>query len=317
MICQSKECLQLLIQSPNKNTETAVLTDSHVCALIQRYMTFRDEVRAGKLGNTAILWMSYVDHIWLVMNLLLAVKKNDFEAYAQCLLLMPDLFFSYGGHNYARYLTFFSMFIANIETSHPGATALLRRGALSVARSLIPGNRCAVDKTIEETFMKHAKSRGGSGSSGAGLSGLHTNYGAHQRWTYTARERAKCLQATYQLAGLGDDNEVGHQHRDVRDSQRLRSEELVLRTVEAIQNFNNPFRMADIDKLHCISSGAPATTQVEDDMLRAEAVGMAIKKEFIEKRLKSKDHFFEPIKRVNLKTMAEMNKTVKLTSSQN
>lgn len=87
--------------------------------------------------------------------------------------------------------------------------------------------------------------------------------------------------------------------------------------MEAVQNFNNPFRMADSDKLHCISSGAPATTQVEDDMLRAEAAGMAMKKEFIEKRLKSKDHFFEPIKKVNLKTMAEMNKTVKLKSSQN
>lgn len=91
----SKECLQLHMQSPDRDTEKAVLTDSHVSALINGYMRFRDEVCAGKLGKAAIFWMSYVDHIWLVMNLLLAVKTNDFEAYAQCLLLMPDLFFSY------------------------------------------------------------------------------------------------------------------------------------------------------------------------------------------------------------------------------
>ena len=93
---------------------------------------------------------------------------------------MPDIFFSFGGQNYARYLTFFSLFIANIELTHPGAEELLRRGAISVARSFIPGSRCAFDKTIEETFVKHAKLKGGSGSTGAGLSGLQTSYSAYQ-----------------------------------------------------------------------------------------------------------------------------------------
>ena len=91
------------------------------------------------------------------------MKVNNFTVYAECMCLMPDLFFSFGGQTYARYMTSFSMFIANIEESHPGATELLRRGAISVARSFVPGSRCPVDKTIEETFMKHAKSKGGSG----------------------------------------------------------------------------------------------------------------------------------------------------------
>jgi hypothetical protein len=58
-----------------------------------------------------------------------------------------------GGQNYARYLMFFSVFLANIKIFHPGATDLLKRGAISVARSFVPGNRCPVDNTIEETFM--------------------------------------------------------------------------------------------------------------------------------------------------------------------
>ena len=129
-----------------------------------------------------------MDHVWLTFNLLQTVKTNDFFAYSHCLCLMPDLFFSFGGQNYARYMAFFSMFITNIETSHPGATELLRRGAFSVARSFIPGNQCEVDKTIYEMFMKQSKYRGGSGSSGAGLTGLQTNYGAYQRWTRSASE---------------------------------------------------------------------------------------------------------------------------------
>ena len=65
--------------------------------------------------------------------------------------------------------------MANIEESHPGATELLERGAISVARSFIPGCRNAVDKTIEEIMMKHAKSHGGAGGSGTGISGFLRN----------------------------------------------------------------------------------------------------------------------------------------------
>ena len=98
-------------------------------------------------------------------------------------------FFSFGGQNYARYLTFFSVFFANIEISHLGATDLLKRGAINLARSFVPGNRCSVDKTIEETFMKHSKSHGGGS---AGLFGLLSNYDAYQRWMGADHERVAC-----------------------------------------------------------------------------------------------------------------------------
>ncbi|KAH3695902.1 hypothetical protein DPMN_083360 [Dreissena polymorpha] len=52
---------------------------------------------------------------------------------------------------------------------------------MSVSMSFIPGNRCAVDKTMEETFMKHAKSDSGAGGSAAGASGLTSNYNSYQR----------------------------------------------------------------------------------------------------------------------------------------
>lgn len=48
----------------------------------------------------------------------------------------------------------------NIDQSHPRANKLLKRGDVAVARSLIPGVRSVVDKTMEETFMKFAKSSG-------------------------------------------------------------------------------------------------------------------------------------------------------------
>lgn len=313
----SKDLLNELMKSPSKENETVVLADLHLVSYIERFLKFRENVRTGVLGKTATFWMSYMDHVWLTLNLLQAVKTNDFLAYSHCLCLMPDIFFSFGGQNYARYMAFFSMFITNIETSHPGATELLRRGAFSVARSFIPGNRCEVDKTMEETFMKQSKSRGGSGSSGAGLTGLQTNYGAYQRWTRSASERAKYLQATYSMADMVDDQYVGKEHRDNRNAEKLRSERHVSKTVEAIQSFNDPFAIADQDKVYCISSGAPASAVIEVDILRADSVGRASKESFITNRLEAKENFFEPIKRLNLKTMSAMHTSVKVTSSKN
>ena len=60
----------------------------------------------------------------------------------------------------SRYIVWLEVFLTNLELSHPGARDLLKKGAIAVARSLIPGALSAVDKTMEETFMKFAKSAG-------------------------------------------------------------------------------------------------------------------------------------------------------------
>ena len=97
-----------------------------------------------------------MEHVRPILQLLEAVKTNNFFPYAGSIYEMTQLFFSIDGQNYACYLSYFSVFLANIDTSHPGDKDLIERGAISVARSFIPGSRCDVDKTIEETFMRHA-----------------------------------------------------------------------------------------------------------------------------------------------------------------
>ena len=91
---------------------------------------------------------------------------------------MPDLFFSYDAQNYERYMAVFAVFLANIEQTHPGATELIKLGAFSVARFMVPGCCTDVDKTMEGTFMKQSKSYGGT--SGGGLSGITRNNAAYQ-----------------------------------------------------------------------------------------------------------------------------------------
>ena len=49
------------------------------------------------------------------------------------------------------------MLLTNIDTTHPGVKDLLQKGGIAVARSLLPGSLCDVDKTMEESFMKFSK----------------------------------------------------------------------------------------------------------------------------------------------------------------
>lgn len=256
-------------------------------------------------------------HIWLVLELLQAVKTNNLSLYAQCLFNMSDLFFSFDGHNYSRYLTFFAVFLANIDETHPGACELLKAGAISVARSLVPGNRCAVDKTIEETFMKHAKSHGGSGGCGAGLTGLLSNFSAYQRWVKTTHERAQYVDVTRAKVGMESESHGRQQHKDLRQSEVKKSEKRVQKTKSVIQNFLNPFDVSDHDKLYCISSGAHAPEPVEKDMMTAEQLGKQAKETFIVDRLETKKNFFSPVKKMKLRTFHSGNKTVKLKTAQN
>lgn len=169
---EGQRILNDILETCSPDAIKAAIKNDAMREYLDKFLVYLEECRVGSLGKTAQFWLSYMDHVRILLALIHAVKHNDFELYAYCIHAMGPIFFSFNGQNYARYLSYFSMQLCNIETSHPGATELMKQGAISVARSFIPGNRSDVDKTMEETFMRHAKS---GGSSGAGITGILTN----------------------------------------------------------------------------------------------------------------------------------------------
>ena len=95
-----------------------------------------------------------------------------------------------------------------------------------------------------------------------------------------------------------------------------RGESRVEKTVETFQNFVNPFD-ADKERFLFVSSGISASPEVEKDILRAEEVGLEAKETFIKDRLQKEIRFFDPIKKLKLKTFGDMKKRVKLKTSSN
>ena len=111
---QSNIHLEEFVTAISKENELNLLSDEEFTTKTGGYITFRKTVRQGSYGKTLQLWLAYMDHVWLMLGLIHSVKTNNFVEYAHSLYLMPDLFFPFGGHNYAHYLTFFAVCLANI-----------------------------------------------------------------------------------------------------------------------------------------------------------------------------------------------------------
>ena len=174
-LLQAIDRINNIISEKTSENLHAAMRNKALANFLEEYSSFRQQVRGESQGKTVQFGLAYMNHVSLALSLLYAAEINDYYLCGACLSKRVNLFFSFDGQNYARYLFYFSLFLFNIVKTHP---ELLKLDAISVARSFIPANRCAVDIIIEETSMQHAKSQAGSGRRGADISGLLINYEA-------------------------------------------------------------------------------------------------------------------------------------------
>ena len=222
-----------LVKSCSQENLNLVLQDP---STLSKFVKFEEKVRTGRLGKTATFWFGFIEHARLIYMLIYSVKINNLKLFHKCNGEMANLFFAFDGPNYSRYLVWLEVFLSNIDLSHPGAKELLEKRGIAVARSLIPGALSAVDKTMEETFMKFAKSD-------RGLVGLFSMFGVYQCWCRITFTRAQYFERMLEMCGLINDPEYpkAGEHRELEAAEIKKSEEAVQRTLTAIKNFTNPF----------------------------------------------------------------------------
>ena len=102
----------------------------------------------------------------------------------------------------------------------------------------------------------------------------------------------------------------------MRPIEIKKGEETVNKTVEAVKSFVNPFTIEDKENLYNITSGVKVSKIIENDVINAEKIGEDQRVKFITERLKKQEFFFDPIKKVKLKTMADGNKRTKVRGKQ-
>ena len=169
--------------------------EEDLISLFHDYENERSQLRKGTKGYLAQFWIQHLDRLWLVLNLIISLKENDFNLYKKTLKSMIPLFFIMNHQNYARYLTAYVAGLEQIEHSHPEASHHLKNCALSVTRGVYPASGTAVDQTIEQTINRHAKSDGG-------IIGFSRNLQAYDRWVLTRHERALYAATLFGLAGI-------------------------------------------------------------------------------------------------------------------
>ena len=187
--------------------------------------------------------------------------------------------------------------LVNISQTHPGAEALLERYGFSVARSSVPACRVPVDIAIEQTIKKQIRKNHWWNH------WLHKkNTDAYRRWCITRHERASFLDATQEHL------EIRSEYSTLRSScsqYELKSSNAEINClVTAFGNFINPFRIPDIscDFLYCISSGQPASEEVESNLLGYIEKGEDATAKFIRQRLETKEvKFHDTVKKMHLR----------------
>jgi hypothetical protein len=119
---------------------------------------------------------------------------------------------------------------------------------------------------MEETFMKHSKSRGGAGGCGSGPTGLLSNFDSYHRWVRTTHERTKYANFILDMAGMTQSEEDGTKHRDLRPSEIIKSETAVINAQAAVKSFINPFSEEAGSKCIILSSRASVSEDVTQDI---------------------------------------------------
>ena len=75
---ESIKKLDTFLIEKDEHSLEMVMNDQHSSKYLKDYCSFRQSVASGALGKTAQFWISYADHVWLVLSLLQAVKTNNY-----------------------------------------------------------------------------------------------------------------------------------------------------------------------------------------------------------------------------------------------
>lgn len=169
-------------------------------------------------------------------------------------------------------------------------------GESVVARSQRSFAQVSVDLALEQTINKDTKTSGG-------IKGFSQSSGTVQRWMTTSHYRAALLSKASTMTDL---ETTLMPHKEMGKARLMRDESDVRKITTELKNNVNPFSLADHLPLSNLKSGQVASTEVQEDLMTAFQKGKQSLNGFVEKRINMGEKFYEPIKRLNLKTFASM-----------
>ena len=169
---------------------------SNLQDMVTKYDSYLEETLNGKMAETAQFWMNYAKIVGLIQLMQRAIKINDTALYSFALFEVTSIFFMINHHNYARWITLYSLDLANLEKSQPDSQKILTEGGFSVNGTGKSFTSVPVDMALEQQINSNAKSR---------LKGIMAFVDisiAVNRWVVTASMKSKILNAVLDYADM-------------------------------------------------------------------------------------------------------------------
>ena len=132
---------------------------SNLQYMVTKYDLYLEETLNGKMGKTAQFWMTYAKIVGLIQSMQHSIKINDTVLYLFALFEVTYIFFMTNHHNYAPWMSFHSLDLANLETSQPNLQKIFTEAAFSFNRTEKSFASLPVDIALEQTINANAKSR--------------------------------------------------------------------------------------------------------------------------------------------------------------
>ena len=288
----------------------ATITSPSFQEVSQLFSMYMHYLRHGN-GKLSKFWMSYVDMVEILLELLRASREGDWELHLSSISEIVPWCFAYDKPNYARYLSAYLHEMSHLPEEHPDTLEYLRSGGFSVQIGEDnPFGRIPVDQTCEETVNKDTQTSGGT-------KGFSLKPNAVSKFYLVAEYRSTFLR---QLKDMLHISPSSSQHNDLQPSRIARDEADVKSIVSILQDtWLNPFN-PDLQDLVCLSTGKVATPDVERDLLGAKDIGEEAYKAFREQRLQCntpKVKFHDAITKAKLMTFTHLTKKVTIKAGKN
>ena len=123
---------------------------SNLHYIVTKYDLYLEETLNEKMGKTVQFWMTYAKILWLIQLMHCAIKINDTALYSFALIEATNIFFLTNHYNYARWVTFYSLDLANLETSQTNLQKFFTEGSFSINRTRKSFASVPVDIALEQ-----------------------------------------------------------------------------------------------------------------------------------------------------------------------
>ena len=259
-----------------------LLNDNFI--LFNEYKSYKDKIRQGFRGKTPQFWLIYLDLMEHQHFAHTSVQENNYSDRLYCWDYFLKFYFALNKTNYARYGSFYSNIVHNIDLLYLGLLEILIKKGMSVQAQDKYPLRTSIDQRGEQTLNKDAKS-------GSGIKNFANIEAAVLKWTLNRPMQAENTKALEDLCGLNAEKLL---YNPLRPSKAVKSEAQVQAVMKIFQEeYTNPF-----DKSLDNSTFIPVPIQVHNCIFNVPDLGMQLMNQFKEERLESSTvKFHEPIKK--------------------